>query len=86
MSLLVLVVGCVYVHRTVPWEDSGDSGLQDWPGDDGAACTSDAECPGPYACAGAVSTSTDGRGCVERCTADRDCKAGTTCLDDGACG
>ena len=84
---LGLIVGCIYVERTV-WEgdSGGDTGASaDWIDPD-ARCTSDAECPDTYACNGGVNALTDAHGCVERCTADADCKAGSTCLDDGSCG
>ncbi len=81
--LLTALVGCIYVTHTEPWGESGDSGLDRT---DELVCTSDDQCPGTYACSGAVSTSTDGFGCVERCDRDTDCKAGSVCLPDGACG
>ncbi len=88
---MLAVVGCVYVEREV-WDsgdDSGDSTEWTWdtttPGPD-TPCTSDEQCPGNYACNGGVTVLTDAHGCVERCTADSDCKAGSNCQGDGSCG
>ncbi|MCA9494815.1 MAG: hypothetical protein KC621_33030 [Myxococcales bacterium] len=85
MTLILWAVGCIYVSRTVAWEDTGtDSGWQVL--EDGDVCVSDRECLGNFACQGYVSATSDDHGCVERCATDWDCKAGSVCLDDGSCG
>lgn len=82
MTWWALAVGCIFVRETMYVDDSGDSAA---PVPDGPVCTSDDECAGAFACANGVSSSTDGRGCVERCASDWDCKAGYLCSEDGAC-
>jgi hypothetical protein len=74
---------CIWVQETVFVDDSGL--LESAMVDEGPVCTSDDECSGNFACANGVNSYTDGRGCVERCASDWDCKAGYLCSDDGAC-
>ena len=49
------------------------------------ACTADEDCEGAYACQTPEASYTDALGCVERCSTDWDCKAGTRCGSDGSC-
>lgn len=85
MSLMLWATGCIFVNRTVAWEDTGvDSGIGGL--GDGEICVSDRECPENFACQGWTSVSTDDHGCVERCATNWDCKAGSLCLEDGSCG
>lgn len=76
------VIACVFVEETKFVTASGDTAFV---GADGPVCTSDDECDGDFACNNAVSQYTDGRGCVERCWSDWDCKAGALCSDEGDC-